>query len=82
MKQNFLSLIHFISTNKIQRIYGSRGTGKTYPLLKQYKLYNLVYLAPTNELVKNKTKEFNVPGFTAYDYFNLMNNAKKIQKHI
>ena len=67
----------YFQLNKVQRIYGSRGTGKTYLLLKQYKLYDSVYLAPTNELVKNKSKEFNVQGFTAHDYFNLMNNGEK-----
>ena len=67
----------YFQLNKVQRIYGSKGTGKTYLLLKQYKLYDSVYLAPTNELIKNKSKEFNVQGFTAHDYFNLMNNGEK-----
>ena len=56
-------------------------TGKTHLLLKQYKLDDLVYLASTNKLVKNKSNEFDVPGFTVHNYFNLMKKEFEKNKH-
>ena len=70
-----------LKLQKIHRIYGAQGTGKTHLLLENNKLFDAIYLAPTNELVRDKGEAYGIRSTTIHEYFNLC-NTNEVHKEV